>query len=78
MVLEGLSKKKILKALRPALSADVVLRTEGNASYRYAARKLGIQAGYFVASEHGHGGTGMWHVQNVNAYDARLKNWMQR
>lgn len=78
VVLEGLSKKKIMKALRPTLSADVVLSTDGNASYRYAARKLGIQAGYFVASEHGHGGTGMWHVQNVNAYDARLKNWMHR
>ena len=78
VVLDGLSKKKITKALRQALSADVVLSTDGNASYRYAARKLGIQAGYFVASEHGHGGRGMWHVQNVNAYDARLKNWLHR
>ena len=78
VVLDGLSKKKITKALRQALSADVVLSTDGNASYQYAARKLGIQAGYFVASEHGHGGRGMWHVQNVNAYDARLKNWLHR
>lgn len=78
VVLDGVSKKKITQALRRTLSADVVLSTDGNASYRYAARKLGIEAGYFVASEHGHGGTGMWHVQNVNAYDARLKNWMRR
>ena len=78
VVLDGLSKKKITQALQQTLSADVVLSTDGNASYRYAARKLGIQAGHFVASEHGHGGRGMWHVQNVNAYDARMKRWIQR
>ncbi|MGV8892333.1 MAG: IS1595 family transposase [Burkholderiaceae bacterium] len=78
VVLDGISKKEITEALRQALSTDVVLSTDGNASYRYAAKKLGIRAGYFVAGKNGHGGTGMWHVQNVNAYDARLKNWMHR
>lgn len=72
------TKKNITAALRSALSRDAVLSTDGNESYRYVARQLGIQAGHFVASEHGHGGRGTWHVQNVNAYHTRLKNWMRR
>jgi transposase-like protein len=77
-ILERRTKKNITAALRPVLNGDAVLSTDGNESYRFAARKLGIQAGHFVASEHGHGGRGQWHVQNVNAYDARLKNWLRR
>lgn len=47
-------------------------------SYSIVAANLGIEAGRFVASYHGHGDTGIWHVQNVNAYDSRLKGWMHR
>ena len=65
-------------ALRPALAADAVLSTDGNPSYRGVAASLGIEAGRFVASYDGPGGDGVWHVQNVNAYDSRLKGWMVR
>lgn len=76
-ILEKRTKRKMTAALRPALSRDAVLSSDGNESYRFAARKLGIQSGCFVAHEQRHG-AGTWHVQNVNAYDSRLKTWMYR
>lgn len=77
-VLDDLSAASLTEALRPALGCDAVLSTDGNSSYPVVARNLGIEAGSFVASYHGHGGWGVWHVQNVNAYDRRLKGWMER
>jgi transposase-like protein len=77
-VLPDLSAAALTKALRSALKADAVLSTDGNPSYGIVAANLGIEAGSFVASYHGPGGTGIWHVQNVNAYDSRLKGWMYR
>lgn len=77
-VLAGLDAASLTQALRPALSQDAVLSSDGNAAYGVAARELGIEAGYFVAGYHGYGGDGVWHVQNVNAYHQRLKAWMAR
>lgn len=77
-LLEGLDAAHLTAALRPALGADAVLSSDGNAGYGVAARALGIEAGSFVARYHGPGGTGVWHVQNVNAYHHRLKDWMLR
>jgi len=59
--------------LRPALGPDAVLSTDGNTTYPIVARNLGVEAGSFVAGYDGHGGCGVWHVQNVNAYDSRRK-----
>jgi hypothetical protein len=77
VILEKRAKKQITAALSQALHHDAVLSSDGNGSYRFAARKLGIESGFFVAREQGHT-AGTWHVQNVNAYDSRLKNWMHR
>ena len=77
-VLSGLDAATMPQALRPILTTDAVLSSDGNASYGVVAKELGIEAGYFVASYHGPGGHGAWHVQNVNAYHQRLKGWMAR
>ena len=77
-VLADLSAATLTQALRPALRSDAILSTDGNPSYGIVAANLGIEAGSFVASYHGRGGTGIWHVQNVNAYDSRLKRWIYR
>lgn len=77
-VLDSVDAFSLTAALRPALSKDAVLSSDGNPGYGVAARTLGIEAGYFVSSYHGPGGTESWHVQNVNAYDSRLKTWMVR
>jgi transposase-like protein len=77
-VLSDGSATAMTAVLRPAVAPDAVLSTDGNPSYRVVATALGIGAGRFVASYDGHGGDGVWHVQNVNAYDSRLKGWMAR
>jgi len=77
-VLDDLSAATMTAALRPEMAPDAVLSTDGNPSYRVVATRLGIEAGCFVASYDGPGGDGVWHVQNVNAYDSRLKGWMAR
>ena len=77
-VLDDCSAKTFTKVLKPALAKDAVLSTDGHPSYGVAAKSLKLEAGYFVAGYHGHGGRGTWHVQNVNAYDSRLKRWMGR
>lgn len=77
-ILRDGSAATMTAALRPVLAFDAVLSTDGNPSYRVVAATLGIEAGQFVASYDGPGGDGVWHVQNVNAYDSRLKGWMVR
>ena len=77
-VLEDLTAPTLTAALRPSLGPDAILSTDGNTAYPIVARNLGIAAGSFVAGYDGHGGSGAWHVQNVNAYDSRLKGWMSR
>lgn len=77
-VLDDLSGATMTMALRPVLARDAVLSTDGNPSYRIVAANLSIGAGHFVAGYNGPGGDGVWHVQNVNAYDSRLKGWMVR
>jgi ISXO2-like transposase domain len=60
------------------IASDAVLCTDGGASLRNAARQVGIahralnqSAGIRVLA-------GVYHIQNVNAYDSRLKTWMMR
>lgn len=76
--LERRTSTQITQALRTILSADAILSTDGNVSYQQAAEALKIEHGYFVAGISGHGGLSTWHVQNVNAFDSRLKGWMRR
>ncbi len=68
----------LTEALRPVLSADAVLSTDGNAAYWTVAKALGVASGSFIAAYHGHGGDGVWHVQSVNRYDSSLKTRMTR
>ena len=64
--------------LGQVVASDAVLCTDGGASLRGAARQAGIahralnlSAGIRVLA-------GAYHIQNVNAYDSRLKGWMKR
>ena len=64
--------------LSQIVASDAVLCTDGGASLRGAARQAGIahralnlSAGIRVLD-------GVYPIQNVNAYDSRLKTWMNR
>ncbi len=77
-VLEKADKAHISSALKPLLAADAVLCTDSGKALGAAAREIGIThrpinlaAGIRVVGK-------VYHVQNVNAYDSRLKEWMIR
>ena len=64
--------KDIAPALLPRLSKDAVLCSDGASAYRVIGKKAGIE----VKSTPAKKAAGIYHIQNVNAYDSRLKAWM--
>ena len=77
-VLEKADKANIGAALKPIMANDAVLCTDSSKALGAAAREIGIvhrsinlAAGVRVIAK-------VYHVQNVNAYDSRLKEWMRR
>lgn len=68
----------IHRVLGPVLSPDVVLCSDANPIYQAFTRQahiehrcLNLSAGIRVQDH-------AYHIQNVNAYDSRLKGWMMR
>lgn len=77
-ILEKADKASIGAALKPIMANDAVLCTDSSKALGAAAREIGIvhrpinlAAGVRVIAK-------VYHVQNVNAYDSRLKEWMCR
>lgn len=77
-ILKKADKVSIGAALKSIMASDAVLCTDGSKALGAAARKIGIvhrsinlAAGVRVVAK-------VYHVQNVNAYDSRLKEWMRR
>lgn len=76
-VLPDLTARSIGAELIPMLGPDALLCTDANRAYTVIARHSGIQhepvnlaAGQRVRNR-------VFHIQNVNAYDSRLKLWMR-
>ena len=76
--LEKIDAPHITAVLRPLVDKDAILCTDGARVYQTVARDLGlthrainVQQGIRVID-------GAFHIQNVNAYDSRLKQWMGR
>ncbi len=77
-ILEKADKAHIEAALKPVLAGDAVLCTDRARALDSAVREIGIthrpidlSAGVRVIGR-------VYHVQNVNAYDSRLREWMLR
>lgn len=77
-VLTGLSADHLGAALKPILGKDTLLCTDGSRAFKAMAKEVGIphqalniKAGARVKEK-------IFHIQNVNAYDSRLKGWMRR
>ena len=64
-------------ALRPLLPTDTILCTDGSSALASAARSLGVEH-HAINVAAGCRVRGAWHIQNVNAFDSRLKLWMHR
>ena len=77
-ILRDTSAKQIEPALTPLLNKDVILCTDGMPTYKQVARHakiahhpINVAAGQRVINN-------IYHIQNVNAYDSRLKRWIAK
>ncbi len=77
-VLERADTQAIRSVLEPIVDPDAVLCSDGNAIYRAFSKQvhidhkpINLSAGIRVVDH-------AFHIQNVNAYDSRLKTWMVR
>jgi transposase-like protein len=75
-ILQKLDAVHVRQALEPLVDSDACLCTDGAAVYKAFARTSGIA--HETVSARGPRSRGAFHIQNVNAYDSRLKNWMIR
>ncbi|MGK5071438.1 IS1595 family transposase [Janthinobacterium sp. ZB1P44] len=71
-----LTKAQLHRYLLPVVDKDILLVTDGHAAYRAFAREAGlshqavnVRAGIRVR--------GAAHMQNVNAYHSRLREWLR-
>jgi len=76
-VLDAMDTVTLSAALKPYITKDVVLCTDGSKALAGAARHLGVEH-HAVNLSAGIRVDGAWHVQNVNAYHSRLKAWVQK
>ena len=76
-VLNHTNTKEITKIISPLIDKDVLLCSDGNRIYSAFANALNITHKVINASAGEHVKEGAYHIQNVNAYDSRLKNWMR-
>ena len=77
-VLEDGGAQAIARVLAPIVDLDSVLCTDGGKALVNAIRNLGVVHKQINLSKNIRVLEGVYHVQNVNAYDSRLKNWSMR
>ena len=77
-VLADLRAETIGRQLLPLLAADALLCTDASRAYAQIAREAGIHHEPINRAAGEHVRNHVFHIQNVNAYDSRLKGWMAR
>jgi transposase-like protein len=77
-ILQHSNTQEITKVLSPLVDEDILLCSDGNPIYQAFAKAKHITHKVINASAGEHTKEGAYHIQNVNAYDSRLKNWMRR
>jgi len=73
----ALTKAQLHRHLLPVLERDVLLVSDAHAAYRAFARETGISH-EFVNLQAGERVRGAVHVQNVNGYHRRFREWLAR
>jgi len=68
----------ISEVLLGVLEPDVLLCSDSKSSYKGFAEIFDFNYELINLSKGEHVREGIYHVQNVNAYDSRLKSWMKR
>ncbi|EON90423.1 hypothetical protein PLESHI_00380 [Plesiomonas shigelloides 302-73] len=75
--LEKMDAKSVIVALRPLISTDAVLCSDGASVYTRFSKTQGIMH-KVVRNRPGERVRGAYHIQHVNGYHHRLKAWMAR
>jgi transposase-like protein len=78
LILAADGKADLVAALRPLLPADTILCTDGSSVLAAAVKEIGVTHRPVNVSAGRRVVAGVYHIQNVNAYDSRLKNWIRR
>lgn len=76
-VLPAVNKSTLGTILPQLLSDESILCTDGAHVYKSVAKSFGIPHESLRFAKHGYVKDRVFHVQHVNAYDSRLKLWMQ-
>lgn len=76
-ILADRSERSISAALEPVVAKSAVLVSDGAHAYRAFARSASL-AHVTLNLSAGERSRGIYHIQNVNNYDSRLKGWMRR
>lgn len=76
--LDKLDTAHVTAALQPLIDPEAVLCSDGAAVYAAFARHCGITHQVIQNRPGRRVRTGAFHIQNVNAYHRRLKEWMAR
>ena len=77
-LMQGVSAKDIEPVLTPLLSSDIILCTDGASAYHIVARHICVEHHQVNTTRGIRVVRRAYHIQNVNAYDRRLKQWMDR
>jgi len=77
-VLARADKEHIGAVFKPILAPDAILCTDGGRALGAAAREMGVTHRPVNLAQGIRVIAGVYHVQNVNAYASRLKEWMKR
>jgi IS1 family transposase len=72
-----LTPAQLRRCLPPVIAPDILLVTDGHAAYRVFARAARI-AHHAINQAAGVRAVGALHIQNVNAYHSRFKEWLRR
>jgi transposase-like protein len=78
IILAADGKADLVAALKPLLPMDTILCTDGSSVLPAAVREIGVTHRPINVSAGVRVLAGVYHIQNVNAYDSRLKNWIRR
>ncbi len=76
-ILSSANEKEITKVISPLIDEDVLLCSDGNRIYQAFAKTFNLTHKIINASVGENVKEGAYHIQNVNAYDSRLKNWIR-
>jgi transposase-like protein len=76
-ILKRADRAQLVAVLAPVLAPDALLCTDGSSALAAAARQIGVEH-HPLNMTSGARVQGPWHIQNVNAYHGRLKEWMRR